>query len=109
VGGPALPALLKRTPPNMRHEDAGVMAPPAPVATEVVDSSGNVAIQPNELAAWTVERHPGFELGTVYTVIAGLLNVLVICDAYAGPLVLVPRKKEKDVDESPGDGGGQST
>jgi hypothetical protein len=27
-------------------------------------------------------------LGTVYTVVAGLLNVLVICDAAAGPLVI---------------------
>jgi hypothetical protein len=26
-------------------------------------------------------------------VIAGLLNILVICDAYAGPLILIPRKK----------------
>jgi hypothetical protein len=37
--------------------------------------------------------HPMFEIGTVYTVIAGLLNVLVICDAYAGPLVLLPSEK----------------
>ena len=100
VGGPALPALLKRTPVEQRREDAGIMAPPAHVPVRVRDSSGNEAIQPNELEAWTVERHPGFELGTVYTVVAGLLNVLVICDAYAGPLVLTPRKKEKDDDEA---------
>jgi hypothetical protein len=46
--------------------------------------------------------HPFYELGTVFTVIAGLLNILVICDAYAGPLVLIPRKKESD-DRPPGE------
>jgi hypothetical protein len=34
----------------------------------------------------------------VYTVIAGLLNILVICDAYAGPLLLNPRKNEPHPD-----------
>jgi len=51
---------------------------------------------------WTLEYYPNFELGTVYTVVAGLLNVLVICDAAAGPLVIsVPQKKKKVPDENP--------
>jgi hypothetical protein len=66
------------------------------------DSFDRDTIQPNELARWTIEQHPRYELGTVYTVIAGLLNILVICDAYAGPLVLAPRKKEKE-GELPGE------
>ena len=46
---------------------------------------------------WTVKYHPHFELGTVYTVVAGLLNVLVICDAAAGPLVIShPSDKKSD-------------
>jgi hypothetical protein len=104
VGAPALPALLQRE----RKEDGkpalfnGFMAPPSNTLVELPDDSGGVSTQPNELAAWTVEMHPRYELGTVYTVIAGLLNVLVICDAYAGPLVLTPRKKAKaEEDESP--------
>jgi hypothetical protein len=37
------------------------------------------------------------DLGWVYTVIAGMLNILVIYDAYAGPLVFaVPRPSAKD-------------
>ena len=52
--------------------------------------------QPNELAKWTVQYHPLFEIGTVYTMVAGLLNVLVICDAVAGPLILKPHKTEDD-------------
>ncbi|HEX6960246.1 MAG TPA: DUF6677 family protein [Lacipirellula sp.] len=103
VGAAALPALLQREPPAMREQDGGFMAPPSPEPVHVQDSSGNWTTQPNELAAWTVEMHPRYELGTVYTVIAGLLNVLVICDAYAGPLVLLPKKKKGMDGESPGE------
>jgi hypothetical protein len=98
VGVPALPALLQRE----RREDGkpplwnGFMAPPSREPRTLTDDSGNLTTQPNELAAWTIKMHPFYEIGTVFTVIAGLLNVLVICDAYAGPLVLMPRKKEPD-------------
>ena len=33
------------------------------------------------------------DLGLIYTIIAGVLNILVIYDAYAGPAFLPPRKK----------------
>jgi hypothetical protein len=107
VGVPALPALVQRE----RREDNkpelwnGFMAPPSHEPQPLIDDSDNPATQPNELAAWTVEMHPFYELGTVFTVIAGLLNILVICDAYAGPLVLMPRKKETD-DQPPGESDG---
>ena len=61
-----------------------------------MDDSQNETVQPDELGKWIVDLHPRFELGTVYTVIAGLLNILVICDAYAGPLVLAPREKKRE-------------
>jgi hypothetical protein len=104
VGVPALPALVQRE----RREDGkpplwnGFMAPPSREPQSLQDDSGNLTTQPNELAAWTIKMHPFYEIGTVFTVIAGLLNVLVICDAYAGPLVLMPRKKEPN-DQSPGE------
>ncbi len=41
-----------------------------------------------------------FELGTVYTMIAGLLNILVVYDAYGGPVQLMEREKE-DPEPSP--------
>lgn len=72
----------------------GFMAPPLDTPQTWVDDSGRESKQPNQLAKWTVEMHPRFEIGTIYTVIAGLLNVLVICDAYAGPLVLLPKRKD---------------
>jgi TM2 domain-containing membrane protein YozV len=100
VGLPAMPALVQR---RLMSQDKqpllnGFMAPPLDTPQPWKDDSGHASKQPNELALWTVAMHPRFEIGTVYTVIAGLLNVLVICDAYAGPLVLLPKRKD--------DGGG---
>lgn len=96
VGLPAMPALWQR---HLRVQGkppafGGLMAPPYDTPQPLVDASGNQAQQPNQLAAWTIEMHPMFEVGTMYTVIAGLLNILVICDAYAGPLVLLPKRKD---------------
>ena len=45
------------------------------------------------------ELHRYFELGTVYTAIAGLLNILAIYDAWGGPVFTETAKKE-DEDEA---------
>jgi hypothetical protein len=102
VGLPAMPALLERArkeqgkPPLL----GGMMRPPSPRTQPWTDDSRHATVQPNELAMWTVDMHPRYELGTVYTVIAGLLNLLVICDAYAGPLVLLSREKTKKPEDA---------
>jgi hypothetical protein len=96
VGLPALPAMVQRGRGEHPHPILGeFMAPPSQRPQRFQDDSGNWTTQPNELATWTVAMHPRYELGTVYTVIAGLLNLLVICDAYAGPLVIHPRHKNR--------------
>ena len=41
---------------------------------------------PHELDEWHREYHGFFELGTVFTMIAGLLNILAIFDAAGGPV-----------------------
>jgi hypothetical protein len=47
-----------------------------------------------------------FELGTVYTMVAGLLNVLVIYDVWGGPAEPpLPAKKDDEDDEHPPDAG----
>lgn len=101
VGLPSLPMLVQRS--RMRNNKPllwdnldNFMAPPRNAPQEWIDDSGNLSKQPNELAMWTVRYHPFFEIGTVYTVIAGLLNVLVIGDAAAGPLIIHPKEKPKD-------------
>jgi len=51
-----------------------------------------------ELSAWHLSASAGFELGTLYTAVAGLLNLLAIFDAYAGPMPLPTsdeRRKKK--------------
>lgn len=63
----------------------GFMAPPhQPVREE----------SPDVLAAWHEELPTAFEMGTLFTMIAGLLNVLAIYDAYAGPVIAVPEDEE---------------
>jgi len=50
------------------------------------------------------EHHRYFELGTVFTMIAGLLNLLAVYDAWRGPAYSVASSKEKageDKDEEP--------
>lgn len=57
----------------------GFMAPPAP------------PILPNDndvLGMWHAELGNWFEIGTFYTVIAGLLNLLAVYDAFAGPVIM---------------------
>ena len=39
--------------------------------------------------------HRYFELGTVYTMIAGLLNILAIYDAWGGPVIVEPDRGKK--------------
>jgi len=110
VGGAAVPALVQgnrmknATDPETgttakQYEPlwGGFMAPPLRPVRES---------QADEVSAWYARRGAGYEMGTWYTVIAGLLNILVIYDAYGGPLS-VPisgRKKESEEDaEAPDD------
>lgn len=113
VGAPALPALVQgramnnattrgKTDRDFKPMLGGFMAPPfRPVDEKEAD----------EVSAWYARFGAGYEMGTWYTVIAGLLNILVIYDAYGGPLA-VPisgRKKdepeeEEDAAESPQNG-----
>ncbi len=53
------------------------MAPPALPPPRSTDGG--------ELGQWNKNLNRYFELGTVYTMIAGLLNILAIYDALAGP------------------------
>lgn len=114
VGAPALPALIQgqrmrrhtdefgRTTGNYRALWGGFMAPPYRPVLEK---------EPDEVSAWYARFGAGYEMGTWYTVIAGLLNILVIYDAYGGPLA-VPisgRKKEPKEKQEEDDAGGEAT
>lgn len=55
----------------------------------------SVVYHPNEAAKWQHDYAFYFELGTVYTVIAGLLNILAIYDAHSGPVLPHADDKKK--------------
>ncbi|MBI3838029.1 MAG: TM2 domain-containing protein [Planctomycetia bacterium] len=86
AGLPALPALVQTylvregKPPLF----AGVMAPPA---------------TPAELNEWYKTLHRYFELGTVYTMIAGLLNILAIYDAWGGPVQFEAEEEKRNKEQ----------
>jgi hypothetical protein len=61
------------------------------------DDQGNV--KGEDLDQLNKRLHRSFELGTVYTKIAGLLNVLAIYDAWLGPAYLVQQKKKESEEE----------
>ena len=42
---------------------------------------------PGELGDWNRQYGRDFDLGTLYTMVAGLLNILVIYDALDGPAI----------------------
>jgi len=87
VGAPALPALIQSRRVGQGKEPLldGYMAPPENVAP---DSASFSTLREDELAQWHLHLNSRFELGTLYTMIAGLLNVLAIYDAYAGPMLV---------------------
>jgi hypothetical protein len=97
----ALPALVQA---NRVHEGKeplwhGFMAPPR------LDPEGNaqnppaLADQPT-LSDLHKNLNRFFDMGQWYTVIAGLLNVLAIYDAWAGPAFPEQQKKEDEGEEA---------
>jgi len=97
VGLPATPALVQAS--RMKSGKpvlfGGFMAPPWMPNERLMDPNDN---QPTAHELHKV-LHRGFELGTVYTMIAGLLNVLAIYDAWGGPVFGETAKKEDNEEE----------
>jgi hypothetical protein len=114
VGIPAMPALLQ-TRHLRRFEDrgrtradyqplwGGLMAPPRrPVwSSRPLGPEG----RNDDLSIWNEQTGTGFELGSWYAVIAGLLNVLVIYDALSGPIA-IPISGRTEKPKSPATGSG---
>lgn len=125
VGAPTFPALIQalqnegkplwirnyRYPPNEKTK---------PAYSRVIDPSelkrlGKSAIpdgfmaapfgevrptEPDVLAAWHAELGHNFDIATLYTFVAGLLNLLVIYDAFAGPGMYLEGTDEDDNSDS---------
>ena len=64
----------------------GFMAPPA----------GRKLARGNDvLAKWHFDYRHDFEMGTLFTVVAGLLNLMAIYDAFVGPAILTRSQKNR--------------
>lgn len=94
MGLPALPALIQASRASADKPTwwGGFMAPP-----RLTEEPGHHLDRPTES---TLHLHLNrfFELGTVFTMVAGLLNILAIFDAWDGP-VLPPAPAQEDAGE----------
>ena len=64
----------------------GLMAPPAgPIYENDRDTLG----------MWHYDMQHKFDIGTLFCVVAGLLNILVIYDAFAGPAIITPEQRQQ--------------
>jgi hypothetical protein len=101
VGAAALPALYqaKRFSDDAQHAQAQVRAAQGQASfwdTFMVPPRLDVG-KPgvgDELDQLNRRLNRRFELGTVYTMVAGLLNVLVVFDAFGGPAYVALKRKE---------------
>ena len=110
IGLPAMPALVQAIPASKGEKPfSQFMAPPRPDAAEEASQSVRSALadQPT-LDTLQSKLHRFFEFGTVYTMVAGLLNVLAIYDAWGGPVFGEKGKKEEEDDQDKDQAGGKS-
>ena len=91
IGLPALPALVQadRAGDGKAPLWNGFMATPS-LERQDFDQFG----QPT-LNTLHKQLHRFFELGTVYTMIAGLLNILAVYDAWGGPVFIETANEDK--------------
>ncbi len=50
----------------------------------------------DQLSVWHKQLGRFFEIGTLYTMLAGMLNALVIYDAFSGPMHPAPQDEKKE-------------
>ncbi|MCL2624269.1 MAG: hypothetical protein FWD31_11450 [Planctomycetaceae bacterium] len=95
IGVAAIPAVIQENlvkqglPPRWR----GLMAPPN--SHSAAKPNGNPTL--NNLY-YNLGRY--FELGTIFTVIAGFMNILVVFDAISGPVIETENDKKKKKDDT---------
>lgn len=88
IGLPAMPALVQAIRAGKGEKPLGdFMAPPKPDGNEAASQRVKAALKDQPTLDTLQEKLPRFfEFATVYTMVAGLLNVLAIYDAWGGPV-----------------------
>lgn len=100
VGLPALPALVQanRMSNHRKVFCGGFMAPPRLPARPGTDREDPNLDQPTPHDLHR-QLNRFFELAGFFTMVAGLLNVLAIYDACAGPVAMQPEAKKEEKEE----------
>jgi hypothetical protein len=104
IGLPAMPALVQASRVRDGKEPlfGYFMAPPLYDEKEdPVHDDGDLH-PPYTLSTLHARLHRFFEFGTVYTMVAGLLNILAVYDAWGGPVFAERGKKEEEDEEEDG-------
>lgn len=94
----AMPALLEaqRAADGKKPLFGGFMAPPRPVDDPNAGRRREALFEQPTLDELHKTLHRYFDVGTAYTMIAGLLNVLAIYDACCGPVIAENRREEEE-------------
>ena len=111
AGLPALPALVQSFRVQRGDQPIGdFMTPPDAVIPLKFQRRAQNPVQTWSLNGEHRRLHRFFELGTVYTMIAGLLNILVIYDAWGGPAYAeLGRASPRESSEGSGDKKGKGS
>ncbi len=93
VGVPAVISLVQhvRVSGGGQPLFGGWFAPPRSIA-----ELGSNEQNGDELSYWNEKLNSRYDIGMLFTMVAGLLNVLVIYDAYAGPVIAEEAKDEEE-------------
>ena len=104
----AMPALLEaqRAADGQKPLLGGFMTPPRPDGDPRAGRRLDALVEQPTLDELHKRLSRYFDMGTAYTMIAGLLNVLAIYDACCGPVMAESRKEDEEEVEPSGDSGG---
>ena len=86
---------------SRRYAERLIQNDPYIVADDFWDRPPYKQFRADQLSMWHHELGRFFELGTLYTVLAGMFNMLIIYDAWAGPMRTAEREKHLAEDETP--------
>ncbi len=108
VGLAAMPAFLEaqRAADGQKPLLGGFMAPPRPDGDPRAGRRMDALMEQPTLDDLHKRLGRYFDMGTAYTMIAGLLNILAIYDACCGPVMAESRKEEEEEVEPSRDSGG---
>jgi hypothetical protein len=84
---------------SRRYADRLVQTDPYLAEDDFFDRPPYRQFRADQISMWHHELGRFFELGTLYTVVAGMLNLLLIYDAWAGPMHPPKDKHQKKTDE----------